>query len=58
MLNDTKKLDRLRSALEASLKEIGQGEGITFDLGNMRFDPDGSQCSMKLTMHSGAEANP
>jgi hypothetical protein len=42
--------------MEVALKQVGEGEGITFDLGNMRFDPDGSQCSMKLTMHSGAEA--
>jgi len=55
MLNNTKKLDRLRAALEASLKEIGEGEGITFDLGVLRFDSDGSRCTVNLTMHSGTE---
>jgi len=55
MLNDKAKLRRIRAAMEVALKQVGEGEGITFDLGNMRFDPDGTQCSMKLTMHSGTE---
>jgi len=55
MLNDEEKLDRIRAALDVSLAEIGASEDISFEIGNMRYDANGTKCKMTVTMYTGTK---
>ena len=55
MLNDTAKLRRIREAMNVALAEIGAIEDISFEIGNMGYEADGTKCKMTVTMYTGTE---
>ena len=47
-LNDKSEIKALREAIEKTLADLGAHHGLTFDVGNARFQPDGSSVEFKL----------
>lgn len=47
---DKKMCQTLRSELNLAFEEIKRKTGVTIEVGNMSYDPDGSKATAKLTM--------
>ena len=57
LLNETKVLKKLRADLDRVLAEALKADGFSAKIGTMRYEADGSEVSMKLTIQTAESAS-